>query len=214
MIIIDTIAPGIKYLSTASEPNIPIPAAAPAKFKELPVIIPSKINIAASIGSMPALVIIGIAIEPIMIIAPSPLIPKNTNAVAPVSKIAIAIGLSPDNSAAFFIIASDIPVLCITLANIEPKITSIIGALNRNEPFNNISLSQSKNGTSLIIAIHAAINGRAKSVGNMRTIISTAKNTKPTINRIPDSVKIDSSIKIFMIRSRQVVYSIAENNAN
>ena len=110
MVISETIAPGTKYLSTASAPKMPMPVAAAAKFNEAPVIIPSRIKIAASIGSMPALVIMGIAIEPIMIIAPKPLMPKKTKAVAPVSRTAIAIGLSPDNSAAFFIIASDMPV--------------------------------------------------------------------------------------------------------
>ena len=59
--------------------------AAPAKFSELPVVMPSKIKITASIGSMPALVIIGIAIEPIMIIAPSPLMPRKINAVATIA---------------------------------------------------------------------------------------------------------------------------------
>ena len=82
-----------------------------------------------------------------------------------------------------------------TFANMEPKITNIIGKLNRREPFKRISLSQSKKGTPLTMAIHAAIKGNAKSVGGTRTIINTAKNTKPPRSKIPDNVKANSSIK-------------------
>ena len=100
-------APGIKYFSTASAPNMPMPAAAPAKFRALPVVMPSRIRITASIGSTPALVIMGMAMEPIMMIAPRPVIPKKTKAVAAVIKVAKAMGLSPESSAAFLMMASE-----------------------------------------------------------------------------------------------------------
>jgi hypothetical protein len=56
---------------------------------------PKRIRITASIGSTPALVIMGMAMEPIMMIAPKPLIPKKTNAVAAVIKVAKAYASPP-----------------------------------------------------------------------------------------------------------------------
>ena len=162
-----------------------MPAAAPAKFSELPVIMPKRIRITASIGSTPALVIMGIAMEPIMMIAPKPLIPKKTNAVAAVIKVANAMGLSPESSAAFLIMASEIFVFCITLANMAPKTTSTIGALRRKEPFTTILPNQSKKGTPQIKAIHAAIKGRANKVGKRRFTINIANSTKPNKSKIP-----------------------------
>ena len=174
---------------------MPIPVAAPAKFSEEPVIMPSKIKITASIGSIPALVIIGMAIEPIIIIAPSPLMPKKIKAVAAVIKIAIAIGLSPESSAAFLIIASDMPVFWMILANMEPKTTRTIGILNLNEPLSKISFNHSKNGIPHTNAIQPAISGNAKSVGSTRTTINAAKSAKPTKSKMPDSVKDKTSQK-------------------
>lgn len=66
----EIVALGIKYLSTASGPKIPTPAAEAAKFMDEPIIIPSKTRFTASMGWIPAPVIIGRAIEPTMIRTP------------------------------------------------------------------------------------------------------------------------------------------------
>ena len=71
---------------------MPMPVAAPAKFSALPVSIPKRIRITASMAAIPAPVIIGMAMEPIMIMAPRPLMPKKMKAVAAVIRPAMAMG--------------------------------------------------------------------------------------------------------------------------
>lgn len=46
-------------------------------------------------------------------------------------------------------------------------------------------------------AIHAAINGNAKSVGNTRTTINAANTANPTKSKMPDIVKVKSSFEAF-----------------
>ena len=145
-------------------------------------------------AAIPAPVIIGMAIEPIMIIAPNPLMPKKIKAVAAVIRPAMAIGWSPESSAAFFMMVSDMPVFWITRANIEPNTTNTIGPLKRNDPFTTISPSHSKNGTPEIKAIHPAIRGSAKSVGKILATIRAAKRTNPPRSKIPDKVNVSTSI--------------------
>ena len=87
-------------------------------------------------------------------------------------------------------IVSDMPVFWMTRANMEPNTTSTIGALRRNDPFTTISLSQPKNGTPAIKAIHPAIRGSARRVGKTRATIRAAKRTKPPRSKIPARVNV------------------------
>ena len=61
-------------------------------------------------------------------------------------------------------------------------------------------------------AIHAAIIGNAKSVGNTRTTINAAKIAKPTKSKMPDTVKIKSSSKKFASPTKIVVVEIVSES--
>ena len=139
-----------------------------------PVCIPSSRSEAAVTGLIPAEVIIGIAIEPIIITAPSPFIPRNINATAAVSAAAMGRGLSPASSAAFFIMALEMPVFIITLANIAPNTTTAIELAILTDPPETTTLIKSVKGIPAARHIAQAIKGKASIVGSFLAIISPA----------------------------------------
>ncbi len=143
---------------------------------------------AASTGKIPTPVMMGRVMEPIMMTGPRPLMPEKTKTVAAVSRNAMEMGWSPDSSAAFLMIVSEMPVFWITLANMAPKITRAMGDASRSAPPRSTSLSHETKGIPATKAIHAAISGNASSVGSSRITISAAKIIKPANNKIPENV--------------------------
>ena len=139
----------------------------------------------ATAGVIPALIIIGRTIEPTMITAPRPLIPKKTKIVASDKSKAMERGLSPASSAAFFIIVVEIPVWTITLANIAPKITTDIAVPNFIAPPTSMLLRYTVSGICAAKAIQAASSGSASIVGNFLAIIRPAKTKNPPKIKIP-----------------------------
>ena len=131
------------------------------------------------------LVMMGSTMEPTISTAPRPLIPVNTNAVAASIRNAMAIGRSPANSAAFLMMASEIPVFCMTLANMAPNTTSAMAEDSLSAPPSRTSLAQARKGSPAHQAIHAAMSGSASKAGRILVTMSAANRTKPPSNNIP-----------------------------
>ena len=101
---------------------------------------------------------------------------------------AMAMGRSPASSAAFLMMALEIPVFWMTRANMAPNTTRAMAEDSRMAPPNSTSLAQVRKGSPATQAIHAAMRGSASRAGRSRMTMSAAKRTKPPKSKTPENV--------------------------